>query len=196
MLSNQMSDLQSRGWSQNEAEQLVKLALEHNKHDWKAFGQILDKTPEDCQSLFEFFAQLDYYFEDFEPDSSGSRKRRHRRKASMIERKFKCQYPECYRAYGTQAALKYHVKTKHGNESPPPVTSEMAPSYFMMRQNMPFQPEMMPMPHSFAYNPNVFNQEHAMGMGNIVHFSPLKMGDPFNLAMSQHEDDNDHSDSD
>jgi len=50
------------------------------------------------------------------------RKKRKRRKASTIDRKYKCPYPECPRAYGTEGALKYHFKSKHKDQEylPPP----------------------------------------------------------------------------
>jgi len=41
------------------------------------------------------------------------KKKRHRRKASQIERMFKCQEKHCNRSYGTEGALKMHIKIKH-----------------------------------------------------------------------------------
>jgi len=41
------------------------------------------------------------------------KKKRYRRKASQIERLYKCQEKYCNRAYGTEGALKMHIKLKH-----------------------------------------------------------------------------------
>jgi hypothetical protein len=44
------------------------------------------------------------------------KKRRVRKKAILIDRKWKCWVADCPRAYGTENALKFHIKTKHPQE--------------------------------------------------------------------------------
>lgn len=41
------------------------------------------------------------------------RKKRQRRTAKEIERNFKCEMPNCSRAYGSEGALKMHIRLKH-----------------------------------------------------------------------------------
>jgi len=42
-------------------------------------------------------------------------KKRHRRTALQIERKFRCEIPSCGKAYGSEGALKMHVRLKHSD---------------------------------------------------------------------------------
>lgn len=42
-------------------------------------------------------------------------KKRHRRTALQIERKFRCEVPLCGKAYGSEGALKMHVRLKHSD---------------------------------------------------------------------------------
>jgi hypothetical protein len=46
-------------------------------------------------------------------DDGTPAKRRRRRTAAEIERKFKCEMPNCTKAYGSEGALKMHIKLKH-----------------------------------------------------------------------------------
>eukprot|EP01130_Rhizamoeba_saxonica_P008067 TRINITY_DN3259_c0_g2_i1.p1 TRINITY_DN3259_c0_g2~~TRINITY_DN3259_c0_g2_i1.p1 ORF type:complete len:220 (-),score=38.33 TRINITY_DN3259_c0_g2_i1:54-713(-) len=47
---------------------------------------------------------------------SGVTKKRVRRRASEIERKWKCTEPTCNRSYGSEGALKLHIRRKHPEE--------------------------------------------------------------------------------
>jgi hypothetical protein len=47
------------------------------------------------------------------PIIKDKKKKRVRRKATQIERLYKCQEKHCNRSYGTEGALKMHIKTKH-----------------------------------------------------------------------------------
>jgi hypothetical protein len=44
---------------------------------------------------------------------AGPAKKRKRRTAAEIERKYKCEMPNCTKSYGSEGALKMHVKLKH-----------------------------------------------------------------------------------
>ena len=48
-----------------------------------------------------------------EKSTTPSSCKRHRRKASLIERKYCCSYPGCKKAYGTCSSLHLHEKVKH-----------------------------------------------------------------------------------
>ena len=81
--------------------------------------------------MFQFLCQLDAQLDELLDDKEGEmKKKRMRRKAHMIDRNFKCGYPGCVKAYGSQvcdfilvlmikAALKFHVKTKHADDIVP-----------------------------------------------------------------------------
>eukprot|EP01129_Flabellula_baltica_P002276 TRINITY_DN120_c0_g1_i1.p1 TRINITY_DN120_c0_g1~~TRINITY_DN120_c0_g1_i1.p1 ORF type:complete len:209 (+),score=42.45 TRINITY_DN120_c0_g1_i1:206-832(+) len=167
---------------------------------WDIIGQHLDKNPKDCKELYVFFAQLDYYFDGIMNEKRGKNgKKRKRRKASLIERKYKCAHPECVRAYGSKAALKYHVKTKHNNEmlpppGPDPVDMNNPPLMFMRPPHMMFpmpdngmhipMPGMPPMNGMNGMNmhfPNPF-PDASMAMGENV---PMNMQGMENMRMLQ-----------
>jgi len=44
-----------------------------------------------------------------------------RRKRDEIDRGFKCPIPLCIKSYGSEGALKTHIKLKHRNEQPPEI---------------------------------------------------------------------------
>ena len=44
---------------------------------------------------------------------AGPAKKRKRRTAAEIERKYKCEMPNCTKSYGSEGALTMHVKLKH-----------------------------------------------------------------------------------
>lgn len=44
-------------------------------------------------------------------------KKRHRRTAQEIERKFRCEVTSCGKAYGSEGALKMHVRLKHSDDA-------------------------------------------------------------------------------
>jgi len=44
---------------------------------------------------------------------NSSKKKRHRRTAAEIERNWKCEIPNCNKSYGSEGALKMHMKLKH-----------------------------------------------------------------------------------
>ena len=50
-----------------------------------------------------------------DPDSpiGCSKQKRHRRTAAEIDRGFKCTASNCHKAYGTEGALKMHLRIKH-----------------------------------------------------------------------------------
>jgi len=80
-------------------------------------------------------------------------RKRKRRKAQSIDRKYKCPYNECPRAYGTEGALKYHFKTKHKDQEyiPPQQPSKVQSNETTVGPLV--IPRLMP---SFHMNPEPF----------------------------------------
>jgi hypothetical protein len=61
------------------------------------------------------------------PEEKG--KKRHRRTAQEIERKFRC---ECGKGYGSEGALRMHIKIKHSEETPTLEKQEEVEEEFML----------------------------------------------------------------
>jgi len=51
------------------------------------------------------------------PELEEKGKKRHRRTAQEIERKYRCEAPSCGKAYGSEGALKMHIRLKHSEEA-------------------------------------------------------------------------------
>jgi len=66
-------------------------------------------TPTSTSSTSEKKRSLDVIIES-SPESDGSRKKRLRRTASEISRNFRCDMPNCSKAYGSEGALKMHIR--------------------------------------------------------------------------------------
>jgi hypothetical protein len=58
-------------------------------------------------------ADLIASFEDFSKDDTDDKKKRVRRCANEIERKYICQVTECGKSYGTEGSMAQHMKLKH-----------------------------------------------------------------------------------
>jgi len=52
---------------------------------------------------------------------SSLKPKKKRRKRDEIDRGFKCPIPLCIKSYGSEGALKTHIKLKHRNEQPPEI---------------------------------------------------------------------------
>ena len=44
---------------------------------------------------------------------NGSKKKRHRRTVSEIDRQYQCPIEQCDKAYGNESSLHQHIKSKH-----------------------------------------------------------------------------------
>eukprot|EP01130_Rhizamoeba_saxonica_P006527 TRINITY_DN2595_c0_g1_i2.p1 TRINITY_DN2595_c0_g1~~TRINITY_DN2595_c0_g1_i2.p1 ORF type:complete len:208 (-),score=11.87 TRINITY_DN2595_c0_g1_i2:78-701(-) len=99
------------------------------------------------------------------------KKKRKRRKAAEIERKFKCQVPSCRKAYGTEGALKFHMKQKHADykyvpsylhayqkPSKPVQQRKPEPQPQHIPQNVRFNPQQMPNLKPMQHIANQFPQ--------------------------------------
>jgi hypothetical protein len=119
------------------------------------------------------------------PESEEKGKKRHRRTAQEIERKYRCEAPSCRKAYGSEGALKMHIRLKHAegalvpflrqedhqeNEvsSPATLSCSTPSSYASSTPNSPFVPEKVEttpeaacLPAAFSYDPHSLPQEPA-----------------------------------
>jgi len=103
---------------------------------WDKIASTMNKEQVECQDIYAFLMNCanlllqekrDEKSSDSDDESPMARandimqnkpmkdkkRKRHRRKASQIERMYKCQEKHCNRSYGTEGALKMHIKIKH-----------------------------------------------------------------------------------
>jgi hypothetical protein len=77
-------------------------------------AQTLGKTPQQCCAWFD---DLELFSKNLPKrpklKSGNGQQQRKRRKAAQIERLYRCQEKYCHRSYGTEGALKMHIKLKH-----------------------------------------------------------------------------------
>jgi hypothetical protein len=88
------------------------LDLISKDEEWLTISSCLGKTPQQCSDWFEYLEDISKHI----PKRQKSKpfvQHRKRRKAAQIERLYKCQEKYCYRSYGTEGALKMHIKLKH-----------------------------------------------------------------------------------
>lgn len=69
----------------------------------------LNAATEEKLQLAEWIEKL----EETEKESYEEKKKRVRRCASQIERKFICQVPNCDKSYGTEGSMAQHMRLKH-----------------------------------------------------------------------------------
>jgi len=83
--------------------------------DWDSISQYLgnSKTAQQCNDWFDYLEGISKNFPKRQKTKSVGQPHRKRRKAAQIERLYKCQEKYCYRSYGTEGALKMHIKLKH-----------------------------------------------------------------------------------
>jgi len=121
-------------WSRREIEQLLVLVANYGSNQWDkvALGLGNIKSEMECEEFYIFIMNcasilierkaqpVDIQY--FNPNDilknqpsifRDNRKKRYRRKASQIDRLYKCQESHCNRSYGTEGALKMHIKIKH-----------------------------------------------------------------------------------
>jgi hypothetical protein len=106
------------GKSAQDAKSWYEFVRVLHKHDWEKV-----KSPEESlessgsespkQNPSDKSMPIDDEMSSDDEDDEEKRKRRYRRKATQIERLYKCQEKNCNRSYGTEGALKMHLKLKH-----------------------------------------------------------------------------------
>eukprot|EP01124_Arcella_intermedia_P014088 TRINITY_DN20475_c0_g1_i2.p1 TRINITY_DN20475_c0_g1~~TRINITY_DN20475_c0_g1_i2.p1 ORF type:complete len:272 (+),score=38.48 TRINITY_DN20475_c0_g1_i2:68-883(+) len=114
------------GWTETETETLIQKVLEdvdNKEREWTQIASETTKTPEQCERWWEFLIGIESVLMDnglipqlkkrSKSDADEQAKKRQRRLATQIDRKYKCPIPDCPRAYGTEGALKFHYKNKH-----------------------------------------------------------------------------------
>jgi hypothetical protein len=124
-----------KAWTKQETRHLFKYYLQH-KEQWQKIAALIgtDKSAEDCEEWFVFLqeafsrlhcdpslqtATADKVYsgqaQTTTPNDDKVKRKRFRRKATQIERLYRCQEKGCNRSYGTEGALKMHLKLKHPN---------------------------------------------------------------------------------
>jgi len=116
-------------WTQNELSELFNLSNQYGDN-WELISKLMKKSANDCQEIYNLivnFAMSVYDDEKMNEKTnitevisqnkpvSDNKKKRSRRKANQIERLYKCLEYHCNRSYGTEGALKMHLKLKHPN---------------------------------------------------------------------------------
>lgn len=106
------------GKSAEDAKSWYEFVRVLHKHNWEKV-----KSPEESlessgsespkHQTSDKSQPLDDDMSSDDEDDEEKKKRRYRRKATQIERLYKCQEKNCNRSYGTEGALKMHLKLKH-----------------------------------------------------------------------------------
>jgi hypothetical protein len=114
------SNPQNTAWTKKETS--ILLDLVSKDLDWQTIAATVgnNKTPQQC---YEWFDDLEYICKHLpkrpkqkstqQQQQQQQQQQRKRRKAAQIERLYKCQEKYCHRSYGTEGALKMHIKLKH-----------------------------------------------------------------------------------
>jgi len=141
---NVMSNLMNISWNINDLKELFTLSNQLGDN-WEKISFSLRKSPDECMEIYNLMLSfaMALYEEEEAPlkktkakkklikqnkPISDSKKKRQRRKASQIERLYKCREKHCNRSYGTEGALKMHLKLKH------PTVKYDSRYYFQARQ--------------------------------------------------------------
>jgi hypothetical protein len=97
-------------WSRKETS--ILLDLISKEEDWLTIAKTINKTPQQCCEWFDYLEYISKHIPKRQKSKSAGQQRK-RRKAAQIERLYKCQEKYCHRSYGTEGALKMHIKLKH-----------------------------------------------------------------------------------
>jgi hypothetical protein len=97
-------------WSRKDTS--ILLDLISKDEDWLTIAKSLNKTPQQCCEWFDYLEYISKHIPKRQKSKSAGQQRK-RRKAAQIERLYKCQEKYCHRSYGTEGALKMHIKLKH-----------------------------------------------------------------------------------
>eukprot|EP00029_Vermamoeba_vermiformis_P011110 TRINITY_DN6029_c0_g2_i1.p1 TRINITY_DN6029_c0_g2~~TRINITY_DN6029_c0_g2_i1.p1 ORF type:complete len:307 (-),score=28.21 TRINITY_DN6029_c0_g2_i1:2-922(-) len=123
-------------WTEAESELFLnEYKTERNFHT--AAQRTGTKNASECEAWYLFLCRLDLLVNAFKPeaqsgsqdalsqsgdqlsdpksndDEDGRAKKRQRKKATAVQRRYKCPAEDCPRAYGTEGALKFHFRSKH-----------------------------------------------------------------------------------
>jgi len=97
-------------WSMKETSSLLDLISKDE--EWMNIAKNIGKTPQQCSDWFDYLEDISKHIPKRQKTKPFVQHRK-RRKAAQIERLYKCQEKYCYRSYGTEGALKMHIKLKH-----------------------------------------------------------------------------------
>jgi hypothetical protein len=100
----------STPWTRKETS--ILLDLISKDEDWLTIAKTINKTPQQCCEWFDYLEYISKHIPKRQKSKSAGQQRK-RRKAAQIERLYKCQEKYCHRSYGTEGALKMHIKLKH-----------------------------------------------------------------------------------
>jgi len=99
-------------WTMKETSTLIEL-ISKGDESWPEISKQIGKTPQQCSDWFEYLEDISKHIPKRQKSTKPFVQHRKRRKAAQIERLYKCQEKYCYRSYGTEGALKMHIKLKH-----------------------------------------------------------------------------------
>lgn len=100
-------------WTIRETNYLLELVSLHDG-DWELIApHIPGKTPEACNSWVNFIDSASQFLTKRKKKVQQMNQPRKRRKANQVERLYKCLEKFCNRSYGSEGALKMHIKIKH-----------------------------------------------------------------------------------
>jgi len=102
-----------QSWTRRET--LLLFDLVSKEQCWESIAQTLGKTTQQCVEWFDYLEYVSKHLPKRQKPKNNTINPRKRRKAAQIERLYKCQEKYCSRSYGTEGALKMHIKLKHPN---------------------------------------------------------------------------------
>jgi len=115
--------------------------------DWELVATKMNRTPQECRCWFEFLQSVRRLIPIEDRKAGRAMRKRKRRKANEIKRAFKCQVNSCPKSYGTEGALKSHMRNKHRDV-------KYVPSYLFQYNQQPKQQQNLGLPY---YEPgNIF----------------------------------------
>jgi len=97
----------------NVLEQISNGSYNEQDYDWNRVGNKMKRSPMECRMWFEFLKIVMRVIPFEDRRDNRPKRKRNRRKAGDIQRMFKCQVNSCPKVYGTEGALKFHMKNKH-----------------------------------------------------------------------------------
>jgi len=182
------------GWDEQLTDMLIEYVLKSDDRDWQQIASVFpNKTPQECEKWWDFLVSVESILQEYgltkapevrkrviQDNSSADEasKKRQRRTANLIDRKYKCPAPDCPRAYGTEGALKFHIKSKHKDQSFSP--PQRPPSNSSSNNNTPPPPPAVTSVRP-GVSPVLMQPRNFSGMGLSSHVFPpaFDFMDPF-----------------
>jgi hypothetical protein len=181
------------GWDEQLTDMLIECVLKSDNRDWQQIASVFpNKTPQDCEKWWDFLISVESILQEYgltkaQPEvrkrvipqdnssADDASKKRQRRTANLIDRKYRCPAPDCPRAYGTEGALKFHIKSKHKDQSFSPPQRPPANS------NASSSPPPPPISVRPGVSPVLMQPRNFSGMGLSSHVFPptFDFMDPF-----------------